>query len=204
MSKGGGGCVIFGIGSLAVGLTGKKGDIFTVWCFYPSKLSAEGHQESWVLVLANIAPSRICFLILLMFLSIPASTANQLEKIMSDFFWISNESGNGLHWVNWDEVYRPKQERGLDIRPLRAMIEAFKTKWLGRFAKEDNAMWKNVITAKYGIDDLGWWTKKSSYSHGASFWKYILAERFKSLVHFERRMARGFYFDMMSCVGINL
>jgi len=31
-----------------------------------------------------------------------------------------------------------------------------KTKWLWRFAKEDNAMWKNVIKAKYGIDNLGW------------------------------------------------
>ena len=48
-------------------------------------------------------------------------------------------------------------------------------------------MWKNVIKAKYGIDDLGWWLKMSSFSHGMDFWKSILAclERFKSLVHFE-------------------
>jgi len=49
------------------------------------------------------------------------------------------------------------------------MNEAFKTKWLWRFAKEDDAMWKNVIKAKYEIDDLGWCTKKSSYSHRVSF-----------------------------------
>jgi len=35
------------------------------------------------------------------------------------------------------------------------MNEALKTKWLWRFAKEENAMWKNLIEAKYGIDDLG-------------------------------------------------
>ena len=48
-------------------------------------------------------------------------------------------------------------------------------------------MWKNVIKAKYGIDDLDWWSKMSSFSYGVGFWKSILAglERFKSLVHFE-------------------
>jgi len=44
-----------------------------------------------------------------------------------------------------------------------------------------------VIKAKYGIDELGRWSKKSSYSHSIGCWKSILAglERFKSLVHFE-------------------
>jgi len=46
------------------------------------------------------------------------------------------------------------------------MNEALKTKWLWRVAKEDDAMWKNVIKAKYGIDEFGWWSDKSSYPHG--------------------------------------
>ena len=48
-------------------------------------------------------------------------------------------------------------------------------------------MWRNVIKAKYGSDELGWWSKMSSSSHGVGFWKSILGglERFKSLVHFE-------------------
>jgi len=67
------------------------------------------------------------------------------------------------------------------------MNEVLKTKWVWRFAKEDNAMWKNVSAAKYEIDDLGWWSKMSSYSHGFGFWKSILTslEHFKSLVHFK-------------------
>jgi len=69
------------------------------------------------------------------------------------------------------------------------MNEALKTKRLRRFAKDDSALWKNVIKAKYGIDELGWRSKKSPYSHGVGCWKSILAglERFKSLVHFEVR-----------------
>jgi len=118
--------------------------------------------------------------------TIPASIANQLEKIMRDFLWNTNDNGNGFHWVNWDEVCRPKQEEGPGIRPLHVMNYALKTKWLRRFTKED-AMWKNLVKVKYGIDDLGWWTKKNSHSHGISCWKFISArlERSKSLVHFE-------------------
>jgi len=116
-----------------------------------------------------------------------ANIANRLEKIMTDFLWNTNDNGNGLHWVNWDEVCHPKQEGGLGIRRLRIMNEALKTKWLWRFAKEYDAMWKNVIKAKYGINELGWWSKKSSYSHGVCCRKSILAclKRFRSLVHFE-------------------
>ena len=46
---------------------------------------------------------------------------------------------------------------------------------------------KKCDQAKYGIDELGWWSKKSSYPHDVGCWKSILAglKRSKSLVHFE-------------------
>jgi len=64
-------------------------------------------------------------------ITIPASITNQLEKIMRDFLSNSNEGGNGLHWVNWDKVRRPKQEGVLGVRPLRVMNEALKTSVFG-------------------------------------------------------------------------
>jgi len=67
------------------------------------------------------------------------------------------------------------------------MNNALKIKWLWRFAKEEDAMWRNVIQVKYRINDLGWWTKKNPYPHEVSCWISISTglERFKSLVHFE-------------------
>lgn len=61
------------------------------------------------------------------------------------------------------------------IRPLRC------------FVKEKNALWRNVIIAKYGVDILCWWTKKSPFTHGMGYWRPIFAglECFKSLVNFE-------------------
>ena len=72
--------------------------------------------------------------------TVPASVARLLEKIMRDFLWSKPDSINGFHWVCWDEICHPKEEGGLGIRPLRAMNEALKTKWLWRFATEDDAL----------------------------------------------------------------
>ena len=52
--------------------------------------------------------------------------------------------------------------------------EAIKIKWLWRFAKEEDALWRKVVVAKYGVDNLGWWSKKSCYAHGVGCWKAIL------------------------------
>jgi len=44
-----------------------------------------------------------------------------------------------------------------------------------------------VIVSKYGVDSLGWWSKKSRYAHEVGCWKSILAglELFKTLVRFQ-------------------
>ena len=52
------------------------------------------------------------------------------------------------------------------MRPLQHMNEALNTKWLWRFSKKENALRRNVIIAKCGVDILGWWTKKSPFAHG--------------------------------------
>ena len=72
-------------------------------------------------------------------LTIPVSIARCLKKMMRDFLWPNNGSTKGLHWVNWREVCRPKQQGGLSIRPLCQMNDALKIKWIWRFAKKEDA-----------------------------------------------------------------
>ena len=105
---------------------------------------------------------------------------------MRDFLSSSNETITGFHWVNWGEVCYSKQEEGLGIRPLRHMSKALKTKWLWPFAKGEEALWENVIKAKFGFTvGVGGASKATMPLVGR--WKSILAglERFISLVRFE-------------------
>jgi len=82
------------------------------------------------------------------FFTVPASLARHLEKIMRDFVWSCNDSSNDLHWINWREVFCPKQEGRLSIRPFCEMNDALKTKWIWRCAKEDDVLWRKVIASK--------------------------------------------------------
>jgi len=54
------------------------------------------------------------------------------------------------------------------------MNEVFKTKWLWRFAIEDDALWKKVIVSKFGVYRFGCWSMRSTFAHGVGCWKSIL------------------------------
>ena len=69
--------------------------------------------------------------------------------------------------VKWDDVCHPKHEGGLRITPIHAMNKALEAKWLLRFAKEDNALWKNMMKVNYDVDRFRWSSKKSPCPHGA-------------------------------------
>ena len=84
-----------------------------------------------------------------------ASVASRPEKIIRDLLWPKHDIDNGFHQVSWDEIYRPKEDSDLPIRPLRAMNEVLKTQWLQRYVIEDDALWKKVIVSKFGADSLG-------------------------------------------------
>jgi len=72
------------------------------------------------------------------------------------------------------------------------MNKALKVKWLWRFPREDNTLWKNLLKMKYDVARLGWWSKKSPNPHGVGCWKSITSEldQFKSLVLF--KVGNGF------------
>ncbi|RVW44363.1 hypothetical protein CK203_071045 [Vitis vinifera] len=54
-----------------------------------------------------------------------------------------------------------KENGGLGIRKLTLMNKALLGKWTWRFASNKEALWKQVLVAKYGKEDHGWRTKKA-------------------------------------------
>ena len=80
------------------------------------------------------------------------------------------------HLVKWEVVCGDKVNGGLGIRKFTIMNKALLGKWTWRFASDKEALWKQVLVAKYGQEDYGWRTKKAVGACGVGVWKEILKE----------------------------
>ena len=60
-------------------------------------------------------------------------------------------------------------------------------------------MWRT----KYGVDNSGWWSKKSSYAHGVGCWKSIISDvdHLRSLVHYRVKNGLRILFWHDVCCG---
>ncbi|KAE8717060.1 hypothetical protein F3Y22_tig00110065pilonHSYRG00307 [Hibiscus syriacus] len=63
---------------------------------------------------------------------IPTSIFKSLNSIMANFLWGGGIGKNKIHWVNWEEVCKPKNEGGLGVRNLSCMNRALLGKWSWR------------------------------------------------------------------------
>jgi hypothetical protein len=100
-------------------------------------------------ILSNIPT---CFLLF----PIPVSMAQRLERLQRDFLWSGIGDEVKFHLlVNWHTICTPTKEGGLGVRNLIQFNRALLGKWLWRFAKEWEALWRLVIEVKYGSFE-GW------------------------------------------------
>ena len=75
-----------------------------------------------------------------------------LEKIQRDFLWGGDKLERKIHLVNWDIVCSSKVKGGLGICSL-SKFKALLGKWKWRFSMEENSVWRNIISLKYGMED---------------------------------------------------
>ncbi|RVW27875.1 K(+) efflux antiporter 2, chloroplastic [Vitis vinifera] len=75
---------------------------------------------------------------------------------------------------------KSKAEVGEDSEGLPVggalMNKALLGKWNWRFAIESEALWKQAISHKYGVEEGGWCTRAVSGRHGVGLWKAIRKE----------------------------
>ncbi|KAG7950083.1 hypothetical protein I3843_13G094100 [Carya illinoinensis] len=104
---------------------------------------------------------------------IPASVATCIEKLQRDFLWGGLGDEFKFHLVKWKQVCRSIPGGGLGVRNLRVFNRALLGKWLWRFAREPDSLWKLVIEKKYGSLWGEWCTREVSGAHGVGLWKHI-------------------------------
>ncbi|KAG5571712.1 hypothetical protein H5410_061478 [Solanum commersonii] len=83
---------------------------------------------------------------------LPAKAEDKLDKLRRDLLWLGNKEGKGTHLV--------------------CKIGVSCQKWLWRFGKEGQALWKDVIVSKYGQTD-SWTSNIVTSTYGVSVWMSI-------------------------------
>ena len=83
-------------------------------------------------------------------LPIPAGVAHRLEKIQRDFLWNGMGEETKFHLVSRSKVCEPIQNGGLGLKDLQRFNRALLGKWLWRYGMERDALWRQVVAAKYG------------------------------------------------------
>ncbi|RVX23098.1 putative ribonuclease H protein [Vitis vinifera] len=84
--------------------------------------------------------------------------------------------GNKAHLIKWEVVCMDKKKGGLGLRKLIWLNKALLGKWIWRFARAKEELWKKVLEAKYGQEEFGWRTRKANGVFGVGVWKEILKE----------------------------
>lgn len=107
----------------------------------------------------------------------PASTIQRLEKIRRDFLWDDFDGSPKFQLMNWKKVCRSLDKGGLGVQSLNLMNRALLGKWLWRFDEERDALWRCLISVKYGEDPLGWMSNNPTGPYGCSVWRGICMEQ---------------------------
>jgi hypothetical protein len=123
---------------------------------------------------------------LLSMFPIPLKVANRLEKIQRDFLWGGIGDEAKFHLVKWNRICTPLHSGGLGVHNLIQFNQALMGKWLWRYGREREALWRLVIDAKFGSLNGGWCSIEVSGSYGVGVWKYIRKgwEKFCNSVRF--------------------
>ncbi|RVW16678.1 LINE-1 reverse transcriptase-like [Vitis vinifera] len=98
------------------------------------------------------------------------------RKASKEFLWGGANGGNKAHLIKWEVVCTDKKKGGLGLRKLIWLNKALLGKWIWRFARAKEELWKKVLEAKYGKEEFGWRSKKANGVFGVGVWKEILKE----------------------------
>ncbi|XP_057425943.1 protein FAR1-RELATED SEQUENCE 5-like [Lotus japonicus] len=74
-----------------------------------------------------------------------------LNKYHAFFFWGDFEGSNGVAWIKWEAVCKPKEIGGLGLRDWGCFNKALLGKWRWRILVEPDSLWVKILRAKYRI-----------------------------------------------------
>ncbi|KAM2673196.1 hypothetical protein EV2_014512 [Malus domestica] len=79
----------------------------------------------------------------------PANFCNELDSIMSNFWWGHKGNKRRIHWVSKNIMGLPKAEGGLGFRSFRDFNDALLAKQCWRLLHDKHSLWARVMKARY-------------------------------------------------------
>ncbi|XP_039040084.1 uncharacterized protein LOC120178234 [Hibiscus syriacus] len=105
---------------------------------------------------------------------VPKAVVSKIDKIRRGFLWGYDGNKNKFPRVNWGRLCCPKKKGGAGIINLKAKNMALLAKWGWRFATERGALWRSVISHKYGSGDLPWLVSLGDIKKASITWRGIV------------------------------
>lgn len=84
------------------------------------------------------------------FYPIPKGVIDKIVAIQRNFLWSGQEGKRALPLVAWAHLELPKSLGGLGIGNLLHRNLALMFKWIWRFFEDSKALWRSIISDKYG------------------------------------------------------
>ncbi|XVF18957.1 hypothetical protein REPUB_Repub11eG0068800 [Reevesia pubescens] len=100
---------------------------------------------------------------------------NSIHGLFVEGVWIDDPE-----MLSWKIVCSPKSVGGLGIINLKQKNLALLGKWYWRFATDDNALWKKLLTSKYNVTGRVWCLSDFPAVNCSYVWKNIIALSFDS------------------------
>ena len=106
----------------------------------------------------------------------PQKVCARLERIQRQILCGGGSLEKNPQLVKWVTVCTEKKKWRLGLRSFSKLNKALLCKWSWRFANERNALWRNVVSGKFGETFGGWHTYDIRGGFGVGLWKEIKKE----------------------------
>jgi hypothetical protein len=86
----------------------------------------------------------------LSYLKMPVQVWKKIRRLQREFLWGGRRGRKKINWIKWETVCLPKKEGGLGVKDIRVVNISLLSKWRWKLLDNNHAVWKEVITSKYG------------------------------------------------------